>query len=231
MILDMYREHNQKLKQRIDISISYNTYIRHCTTCSHLGLFIEKAFRVSDLPIKEINNAFVQDFEQYLRVDRKCNNNSAVKYLKNFRKIIKYTLDNGWISKDPFLGIRFRLEKTNKHFLKVDELARLEKKAISIQRLEIIRDVFVFCSYTGLSFVDVKSLRYSDLKDEAGGLTWIEKPRQKTKVLSEIPLLPQARTLIAKYQHSPDKSDPTLTQNSQMTFRRDQLATPPSSTP
>lgn len=210
MILEMYEEHNQKLKQRIGISISQNTHIRHCTTRSHLGLFISKEFSATDIPIKEINNAFVQDFEHYLRVDRKCNNNSSVKYLKNFRKIIKFALDNGWITKDPFLGIRFRLEKTNKPFLTIEELQRLMKKDLTIHRLAVIRDVFVFCSHTGLSFIDIKNLQYSDLKVMPSGRIWIEKPRQKTKVIYQVPLMPEAKVLVERYRHYPEKSDPTL---------------------
>jgi site-specific recombinase XerD len=209
-ILELYEEHNQKLKEKIDISISRNTYIRHCTTRSHLGLFIAKKYGATDKPIKEINNAFVQDFEHYLRVDRQCNNNSSVKYLKNFRKIIKYALDNGWITRDPFLGIRFRLEKTNKPFLTIEELQRLMQKDMDIHRLAVIRDVFVFCSHTGLSFIDIKNLTYADLKVMPSGRTWIEKPRQKTKVIYQVPLMPEAKALVEKYRHYPEKNDPAL---------------------
>ncbi|MCK9404412.1 MAG: site-specific integrase [Chitinophagaceae bacterium] len=210
MLLEMYDEHNEKLARSIDHGISKSTHTRHCTTRSHLSLFINMKYGITDITIRDINNAFIQDFDHYLRVDRKCNNNSSVKYQKNFKKIIKYALDNGWIAKDPFIGIRYRFEKTNKPYLTTEELDRLILKLFEIQRLSIVRDVFVFCSYTGLSFVDVKSLRYSDLKHEPNGSTWIEKPRQKTKVMSEIPLLPKARELVEKYKIHEDKSDAAL---------------------
>lgn len=210
MVLALYDEHNQKLLQLIDNGISKSTYIRHCTTRSHLSRFMIKRYRLNDIPVRDVSNAFIREFDHYLRVDRKCNNNSSVKYQKNFKKIIKYALDNGWIGKDPFTGIRYRFDQTNKPFLTSEELALLSKKNIEFQRLIQIRDIFLFCCFTGLSFVDVKSLRKSDLKTEPNGRIWIEKPRQKTKVLAQIPLLPEAFRIVNLYKTFPGKKDPDL---------------------
>jgi len=84
------------------------------------------------------------------------------------------------------------------------------EKDLTIHRLAVIRDVFVFCSHTGLSFIDIKNLQYSDLKVMPSGRTWIEKPRQKTKVIYQVPLMPEAKALVEKYRHYPEKNDPSL---------------------
>ncbi|MBT3749244.1 MAG: hypothetical protein HOG34_09680 [Bacteroidetes bacterium] len=111
---------------------SLNTYKRHCTARDHLARLIEKKYRANDLPVKSINNAFIRDFELYFRVDRNCNNNSTVKYLKKIRKIINFVLANDWISIDPFTGIKFHYEKTDWPFLADSELEVIENKSLSM---------------------------------------------------------------------------------------------------
>ena len=203
MILDVYDEHNKSLKKGIGISISNNTYKRHKTTRAHISRFIQQHKSTNNIPMREINLSFIKALEQYFRIDRKCNHNSTMKYLKNLKKITTFAFNNGWITKDPFAGFRFSFEKTTQPFLTVKELYELSSKKFEIPRLENIRDIFLFCCFTGLAFVDVKSLKPEHIVIGSDGKKWIKKPRQKTGITSILPLLPQAQLIINKYADHP----------------------------
>jgi len=110
---------------------------------------------------KELNH--IRDFDFYLKTVRKCQHNSSLKHLKNLKKIIRIALANDWMKKDPFYGIQFKHEEKNIEFLTQEELERLIHKEFSVQRLAQVRDIFVFCSFTGLAFMDVQQLTHSHL--------------------------------------------------------------------
>lgn len=145
------------------------------------------------------NQEFVREFEFFLKTDKACQNNSALKHIKNFRKVIRIAISNEWIKKDPFLGLRFKTEEVNIDFLSEEELKRIRQKEIDIPRLERIRDIFVFCCFTGLAFVDVSQLTTDDLVKDTQGKIWIRKSRQKTKEMCNIPLITAAKEILDKY--------------------------------
>jgi site-specific recombinase XerD len=120
------------------------------------------------------------------------------------KKIIRIALANDWIKKDPFYGIQFKHEETNIEFLTQEELEMLIHKDFSIKRLEQVRDIFVFCAFTGLAFVDVQQLTSNHLLKDNNGAMWIRKNRQKTGNMCNIPVLSVAQRLIEKYQDHPD---------------------------
>jgi site-specific recombinase XerD len=144
---------------------------------------------------------FMTEFEYYMKTTRKCCNNTTVKYIKNFKKIVRIALANGWLKKDPFVGIKYRLDDVDLAFLTEEELKIMMTKHIGIERLEVVRDTYLFCCFTGLAFVDVQSLKYSDLENRNGKL-WMKKRRQKTKNLCTVPLVEAAVQLIGKYREN-----------------------------
>jgi site-specific recombinase XerD len=154
--------------------------------------------------VSEVNAQFINDFDFYLKTVRRCQHNSSLKHLKNLKKIIRIALANDWIKKDPFYGIQLKHEETNIEFLTQDELETLIHKEFSIKRLEQVRDVFVFCAFTGLAFIDVQQLTPNHLLKDNNGAMWIRKNRQKTGNMCNIPVLSVAQRLIEKYQNHPD---------------------------
>lgn len=202
-LLDVYKEHNDNLEKLVGHGFSKLTSIRHQTSMSHLGDFLSIKYRINDIPLCEITPKFVTDYEVYLRSTRNCNNNTTVKYLKNFKKIVNLALANGWIKSNPFIGIRYKLEETGKVYLTLGELESLEKKVIEIDRVKFVRDVFLFCCYTGLAFVDVKNLSSDDLSVGIDGRVWLRKNRQKTKQVFTLPLVDKAREILDRYRENP----------------------------
>ena len=115
--------------------------------------------KADDLPLKEVNSEFILNYELFLKTEKKLQQNTMVRYMKCMKKIINMGLANGWIRINPFANIRFQEEEVNVAFLTKDELYRLRDKEITVKRLEVVRDTFLFCCYTGIAFVDVYGLK------------------------------------------------------------------------
>lgn len=203
-IIKTYNDHNEDLKQLIDKGISKGTYERHVTSRKHLQEFIKITYKMSDYYIKDIGPEFIRKYNSYLRIKRNCSNNTTVKYIRNFAKIIRLAINNEWIHSNPFRNLKFKLEEVDRPFLNKHELNELMNKSFEIQRITQVRDVFVFCCFTGLAFVDVKSLSKKDIEIGIDDIIWIRKPRHKTKQWSHIPILPKAKEILDRYKSNPE---------------------------
>jgi len=201
-ILGVFQEHNERCKSLINIDFAPGTYERYKTCYAHVQRFIKSRYRKNDLLLSDITQEFVKNFEFYLKTERHCSHNTAIKYLKNFKKITRIGLANGWLKVDPFANIKFRLEEVDMDFLNEQELKVLSERHFEIERLQQVKDVYLFCCFTGLAFIDVKTLVYTDIEENDGRL-WIKKKRQKTKNWCHVPLLVPAVQLIDKYRTHP----------------------------
>ncbi|MDR2936304.1 MAG: site-specific integrase [Rikenellaceae bacterium] len=203
MLLDLFREHNEKCRKLSGNGMAPATVKRYETSLRHTEAFIQFQFGKSDIPVSEVDHKFITDYEFYLRSERNCCHNSAVKYLKNFGKIVRIAIVNDYLAKDPFANIRFKFEETDPCFLSEDEVQSLIDKPIAIKRLAVVRDTFVFQCFTGLSFSDVKGLRSEHIISDNDGALWIRKKRQKTGNMCNIPLLDPARDILDRYKYHP----------------------------
>ena len=204
MLLEVFQEHNRKYRELMGKVYVAGTVLRYERTARYLGELLQKEYRMNDIPLKEINHEFIARFEHYVKTEKSCAQNATVKYLKNFKKIIKVALVNKWITDDPFLEIHFKQTKTNRAFLTEEELNILLKKEFTIPRLQTVRDIFVFCALTGLAFTDVQHLRYEHIIKDVNGEYWIRKAREKTDNMCDIPLLDIPRMILEKYKTHPE---------------------------
>ncbi|WP_436414132.1 site-specific integrase [Petrimonas sp.] len=183
---------------------SKSTVDKFNTSLAHLKDYILYRYKTTDILLSDIDGNFIREFDFYLKTKKNCQQNTVVKHLKNLKKIIRIAISNDWIQKDPFMGIQFKHEEVQVDFLTQEELNRLILKEFEITRLEQIRDVFVFCCYTGLAFIDVKNLREEHLVKDNQGQLWIRKQREKTGVMCNIPVLTPAKALLDKYGNNPE---------------------------
>lgn len=202
MVLELFKEHNEKLLPLIGKGYSNETLKRFETCYRHVQNFIKAKYKKNDMDVNDITPRFVSDFEYYFRAERNCNNNTSLKYIKNFKKIIKNALANGWMKKDPFANIRFKWESTNMAFLNEEEFERLRAAKFKNARLQTIKDIYLFCCFTGLAFVDVQHLEPKHIEITKGQY-WIRKNRHKTKSQCVIPVLQPAIELIEEYRSHP----------------------------
>lgn len=202
-IVGIYREHNDQCRQLIGIDFTKSTVEKFETSLSHLINFMKYQYRQEDMALSEIDNRYIKSFEVYLKTVKACQHNSSIKHLKNLKKVIRIALANAWITKDPFYNIKFNYVDTGFDFLTREELECLIKKEMPMQRLEQVRDIFAFCCFTGLAFIDVKQLSAEHIIKDNNGDLWINKDRQKTGVTCNIPLLPIAQQILDKYKDHP----------------------------
>ena len=203
MLIPIFQEHNRKIKELVGQEYAPGTLERYETSLKHTKNFLLWKYNLTDINIEKIDHAFIMEYEFYLRSERKCANNTAVKYIKNFHKIINQCLSNGWLNKDPFSNYKAKVKEVVRDFLSEAEIEQMINKEFVTDRLEIVRDIFVFSCFTGLAYIDVKQLTLDNISLGIDGDKWIFKNRQKTDTASKIPLLPMAQEIIDKYTEHP----------------------------
>lgn len=203
MLIPIFEEHNRKMKELIGLEFAAGTYERYETSLRHTKDFLSWKYNTSDIAIEKIDHAFITEYEFYLRSQRKCANNTTVKYIKNFQKIIKQCLNNRWIHENPFVNYKCKIKEVVRDFLDENEIEEIINKDIQIERLEVVRDIFIFSCFTGLAYIDVKQLSHENISIGIDGEKWIIKNRQKTDTTSRIPLLPIVLEILKKYENHP----------------------------
>ena len=202
-LIPIFKEHNQRIADLVGKEYSKGTFDRYETSLKHTLDFLLWKYNLTDIDIKKIDNEFITSYDFYLRSQRNCNNNSTVKYLKNFKKIILICIANGWLEKDPFAKYKNKVNEVKREFLNSAELEILATKKLVSERVSQVRDIFLFSCYTGLAYADVKKLKRSEIVLGLDNEKWIYTSRQKTDTDSRIPLLPPALSLIERYRSNP----------------------------
>lgn len=199
-ILQVIQEHNDEAKKLIGKDFVEITWRRYETMKRYLGELIKKKYGVDDLPLSDFTGEAIRAYEVYLKTEKDLCQNTLIRYMKALKKITNRCLANDWIQKDPFAGIKFREEPTEPEFLTLEEVDRIYNCNPGSKRLEVIKDMFLMSAFTGLAFTDVSQLTEDHIVTDNDGNKWIRKPRQKTKQMSNIPLLDVPLAIIEKYQ-------------------------------
>lgn len=199
-ILQVIQEHNDEAKQLIGKDFVEITWRRYETMKRYLGELIKKKYGVDDLPLSDFTGEVIRAYEVYLKTEKDLCQNTLIRYMKALKKITNRCLANDWIQKDPFAGIKFREEPTEPEFLTLEEVDCIYNCNPGSKRLEVIKDMFLMSAFTGLAFTDVSQLTEDHIVTDNDGNKWIRKPRQKTKQMSNIPLLDVPLAIIEKYQ-------------------------------
>lgn len=199
---DIIRYHNDHMLT----VLKYGTMKNYYTTEKYLYKFLSEELKASDIYLKQLNYRFICDFEHYLRKFKNAKkqlmmtNNGVMKHLERFKKIINLALKLEWILKNPFQQFQLKFDKYDRQYLTERELHVLENMHYSNDRLEKVKDCFVFSCYTGLSFIDVKGLTKKQLTLGIDNTYWIFTKREKTDEIVKIPILPKAMEILKKYK-------------------------------
>lgn len=203
-VLQEFQTHNEEMLALVDVGdYAKGTYDRYVTAKSHIEEYIKFKYKKDDFEFKDLKYSFVKGYEFFLKTERKCSNNTTLKYISNFKKIVLRAIAQEIIEKDPFKLFTGKKTKTNKRPLTVKELQKIENQKFKTERLSVVRDIFIFQCYTGLSYVDAKQLKYNKIKEESDGSLWIMSNRQKSKSQTDIPLLDKAITIMRRYKNHP----------------------------
>ncbi|MET3978217.1 site-specific recombinase XerD [Mucilaginibacter sp. UYP25] len=202
-LMQLFNEHNSKVKALIGNGFEVNTLKGYNTSEKHLIAYLQKEYGKTDIEINRLNHAFIAGFEFYLKAECKISGVSAAKYIKHLKKIVNHCIANNWLKQNPFINFKSTAKAKERIYLTQQELDAITSKKFVVERLTQVRDVFVFCCYTGLSYADVKKLRRNEIGIGMDGGQWIFTSRQKTDTSSRIPLLPVALEILNRYQDHP----------------------------
>ena len=203
MLIPIFKDHNNKIKELIGKEYAPGTLERYNTSLKHTINFLEWKYKLSDIEISKVDHAFITEYEFYLRSVRNCCNNTAVKYIKNFNKIIKLCIANDWLDKNPFANYKSKVKEVERVYLSEGEIQNIINKDFKNERLSLVRDIFLFSCFTGLAYIDVKNLTKSHISIGIDGDKWIFTHRQKTESASKIPILSVTQMIIDKYENHP----------------------------
>ncbi|MBS1563369.1 MAG: site-specific integrase [Bacteroidetes bacterium] len=203
MLMPIFQKHNDEMEALIPSEYAAGTLQRYTITYSHIQDFLKTRRRVADIDIRDIDHELITDFDFYLRSVRACANNTAVKYVSYFKKIIGICLSNGWLDKDPFVKFKPKLREVERVFLTEEELQAVEEKQFASIRVQQVKDIFLFSCYTGLAYVDVQKLSAANISIGIDGEKWLFVNRTKTDTPSPVPLLPPALAILEQYSNHP----------------------------
>jgi len=199
-LLELVKYHNEDFKKRIGIDYTFSTYEKYDILRKKIEAFIPTKYGKKDIRIKDLTIQFAADFDFYLKDNDKNKHNTVVKYITNLKKILNMAVTNGWIDKSPFIKFKSTFKDVERIYLTWEELNAIEQKTFKIERLNLVKDMFLFQCYTGLAYSDMAKLKSDDVKIGIDGNKWIIINRKKTDVRSAIPLLPKALMIIEKYE-------------------------------
>ncbi|MDR0420436.1 MAG: tyrosine-type recombinase/integrase [Prevotellaceae bacterium] len=198
-VLELFQRHNDDIAKLVGISKSKETLQKYEVARTRMASFIKEYYNVSDISLKEVNHMFLHNFEIYLMTTCKCKENTTAKFLQRFRTIIIMAKNNGWIHIDPFANYKIKFKKTDRGYLTQQEIDIIIQRKFATERLERVRDIFIFSCFTGLAYIDVKNLRQSNIRTSFDDGLWVMGKREKTGVNYNVPLLDVPKQIIEKY--------------------------------
>ncbi len=198
-LLSTIEEHNTSMMERVGNDFTQSTYEKYMIMGNKIQCFIQHKYGKRDVYLRDLNVRFIMEFDHYLRTVDKNQHNTAVKYCLNLKKIINLAVLQGKMSSNPFVSYRTSYKDTPQVYLEAHEVRIIEQARLCKRNHLLVRDLFCFQTMTGLGYTDLITLKPTEIITDAQGRRWIVKSRQKTGVLSTIPLLPGADQILEKY--------------------------------
>jgi site-specific recombinase XerD len=203
-ILEAFDYHNKMMEAQIGLEVVESTLGKYEITKRRLAEFMKYQYNRSDMSLVELNHKFAVDFEFYLRTETHIIHNSAMKYIKNLKKVVCLAIANEWLDKHPFINYKCNIKEVERDYLTQEELDRLTNTVLQDELLEKTRDIFLFQCYTGYGYAEVTRLAKEHLQLGIDGTLWTSIQRKKTEnktiKKSSVPLLPMALQIVEKYK-------------------------------
>lgn len=200
-LCDAFDYHNQKMEEKVKTGlVSPATLLKYSITKDKVVAFMKFRYRKEDRPLEELKFKFVTEFEHYLLTKENLKSNTAYKYIKNLKRVLNIAVGLEWVPTNPFAQFKCSYRSPDRVVLTQSEIDRLQNTEIKITRLAEVRDVFIFCCYTGFAYSEVHKLNKNDLSIGIDGETWLTTFRKKSGERESLPLLPIALEIVERYK-------------------------------
>ena len=202
-LLDYFDQHKEEVKTKVGIDYSVGTYKNYVSTSKHLKKYLEKSYLGLTVSIRDVDYHFIAGFETYLKIEAGNSNNGAIKHIQRLKKVINLAVRRGDLSSNPFAAFTVKKEKINRAYLTRTELTAIEELELENSTLRKVRDIFIFICYTGLSYSDLAELTSENITKGIDGDLWINIERNKTGIITRLPILPPAKKILDKFKDHP----------------------------
>ena len=200
-LIEVYKLYLVRIKKLINIEIKLVTFKKYEESLTHLNDFVKWKFKASDIKLKDIHSNFITEYEYYLKTEKRLQLSTLNKAIQRFRKVLTFAISQNHLAKDPFILYKAKREKKEVVYLDSIELQKLENHYFEIKRVQQIKDLFIFCCYTGLGFTEMINLKTSDIIKGFDGELWLDIRRNKTQKSYRVPLLQQAKNILELYRN------------------------------
>lgn len=196
--------HNEKFKEKVEKEKrSEGTLKKWYTTKEKVVTFLKTVFKLPDIPTERIEYAFAEDFFDHMTLTEGIQDNTAMKYLKNVKQVLKLAVQRKWLSTNPLEDYVCTYVNPERDILSIEELSILYHKEFKIPRLQETKDAYLFMALTGYAYKDALMLSPDNISKFFDGEDWIVKNREKPWCRENVPLLPIAKEILAKYKNHP----------------------------
>ncbi len=199
-LLALFREHNEEFKKRIGVDRIKETYESYMRSYKHLSAFVREKRGAEDVTLRSLDKEFYEDFELFLRTDRNLSRKTVHEHLYRLKKMTMRAVSQGTLRRDPYCRLHPELPKRKSRHMKLENLRKLLETPVEKPRLQFVRDMFIFSTFTGLAYADLKKLSVNDITRAEDGTWWIHIHRQKTDTPSSVRLLDIPLQIIEKYR-------------------------------
>ena len=198
-LLGAFDKENEVFKKRVGKDRGRATYMARVRARNHVAAFIKANYKRSDLSMLELTPDFIKEYEIYLSTDAGLHNGSVWSHCMWLKTIVSKAHYNGLTPRNPFAQYRVNQNIKERQYLTEDEIKAVMTHEFADKKLAYIRDLFVFASFTALSFVDIKELTTDDIV-EINGEKWILSKRHKTKIPFQVKMLDIPLQIIKRYE-------------------------------
>ena len=203
-LLKVFEEFNDRQEKLIGIDIAQSTFNKYDLTFRRLQEFLKVKLKKTDILLGQVDQNFVLDFEAYLKTEYRLDTNSSEKLMRIFKRITTMCFRNGQMQRDPFCGHQLKKVKKDRGYLTKSELESILGFTPDSKRLEKVRDIFLFCCFTGFDYSTTAALTEKHIITDDDGNQWIETHRIKTKIASKVKLLDIPVAILKKYEAKRD---------------------------
>lgn len=200
-ILKVFKDQNEDFERMVSKGKrSQNTYNKYKTVYNHLSEFIRERYHREDLAFRELTSDFIREFDFFLRIDKECTHNTVWVYTMPVIALADLAIKKGLIRQNPFEDYEISMEETDRSYLLKENVEKLMLLKPSKDKYEFVKDIFIFSCFTGLSYIDIQKLKWSNIQSFFDGHQWIISRRKKSDVASNVRLLEIPKRIIEKYR-------------------------------
>jgi len=199
MLLKEFELHNEEVRQSIGITKAKATYKHYLCSYGSLKRFINYKYDTEDIAFDQLTYSFIEDFDFYLRINVGMSPETVEKRIRNLKRIVRRAINKEIIRRNPFADFKTKKPEATRKWLSKEDLDIIMQTKIEHKGVNLVRNLFIFSTFTGLAFTDIRNLKWENIVIDKNGMKWIRQKRAKTGTEANIPLMDIPLAILEKY--------------------------------